>query len=120
MPAISFPPVAMPFVLVGLAALPVLAPVPVAAALLVVTCCVWPREGSATFPSTSHPPGVELGQAGGVRLGEYAELGVPVGVKVAHWACKLEKSGETGVGVPVLEKPSWMPEATTVAETSGP
>ena len=124
MPAISFPPLALPFfVLVALAALPVALPVavPVLLAVLPLTCCVWPTLGNLTSPSTSHPPAVLLGQAGGVRVdGLYAEDATPVGVKVFHCDCKFVKSGDTGVGVPVREIPAWTPEATTVAATVAP
>jgi len=124
MPAISFPPLALPFfVLVALAALPVALPVavPVLLAALPLTCCVWPTLGNLTSPSTSHPPAVLLGQAGGVRVdGLYAEDATPVGVKVFHCDCKFVKSGDTGVGVPVREMPAWTPEATTVAATVVP
>jgi hypothetical protein len=85
-PAISFPPFALPFVLDGLAALPVAVPVDAdpAAVPVPLTCNVCPTLGNFTSPSTSHPPAVELGHAGGVKLGEYAELATPVGVRVAH------------------------------------
>jgi hypothetical protein len=43
-----------------------------------------------------------------------------VGVRVAHWDCRFEKSGETGVGVPVREMPATTPEAMTVGFVSGP
>src|SRR6476469_9573424 len=71
MPAISFPPLAAPFlVLVASAAEPV--PVGVVLDVVVVlppTCCVCPTVGSLTSPSTNQPPAVELGQAGGVKVG---------------------------------------------------
>ena len=50
---------------------------------------VWIILGSAISPSTNQPPAVELGHAGGVKVGEYAELATPVGGKVAHWLCRL-------------------------------
>lgn len=72
MPAISLPPLALPFfVAVGEAADPVALPVGVLVLLgapLLETCCVSPTEGNATFPWTNHPPAVELGQAGGVKV----------------------------------------------------
>jgi hypothetical protein len=106
-PAISLPPEALdPFVDVAEADEPVAVPVKLALALEAPVPAVaraWPSVGSATLPSTNQPPAVELGQAGAVRLGVYAELGVPVGVRVFHCACRLEKSGEIGVGVPVRE-----------------
>jgi len=39
--------------------------------------------------STNQPPAVELGQAGGIRDGVYAELATPVGLRVFHAFCKL-------------------------------
>jgi len=44
----------------------------------------WLSVGSAGFPLTNQPEAVDVGQAGGVMLGVYSELGVPVGVKVDH------------------------------------
>lgn len=87
-PAISFPPFAPPFfVLDGCDALVVAVPVLAAAALPVESVC--PILGSFTSPSTSQPPAVEVGHAGGVNVGEYAELATPVGVRVAHWLCRF-------------------------------
>jgi hypothetical protein len=87
-PAISFPPFAPPFfVLDACGALVVAVPVLAAPALPVESVC--PILGNLTSPSTNQPPGVELGQAGGVSVGAYAELATPVGVKVAHWLCKF-------------------------------
>jgi hypothetical protein len=45
-----------------------------------------PRVGSSMSQSIGQPavPDVELGHAGGEKNGVYRELGVPVGVKVAH------------------------------------
>jgi hypothetical protein len=110
MPAISLPPLALPFfVLVAEAADPVALPVAVPVllgALPLLTCRVWPTLGNATSPSTNQPPAVLLGQAGGVKVGEYAEDATPVGVRVAHCDCRFVKSGETGVGVPVREMPA--------------
>lgn len=76
-----------------------------------VTPCA-PRVGRAELGSTSQPP-LAAGQLGVERfmLATYAEEGVPVGVMVAHWACKLLKSGCTGVGVPSrtnLVRVSWI------------
>ena len=62
---------------------------------------VWPRVGNEALASTVQPLAVVAGQAGRVlELSVYAERGVPVGVRVAHWLLRLLKSGETGVGVP--------------------
>jgi hypothetical protein len=88
MPAISLPPEALdPFVEVAEAEEPVAVPVELAgfAAAVAEVARTSPSVGNATLPSTNQPPAVELGQAGAVRLGVYAELGVPVGVRVAHW-----------------------------------
>lgn len=66
----------------------------------------WPSVGRAALGSTSQPVGVGVGQAGTVNLeaeAAYAEEATPVGWRVAHWACRFEKSGETGVGVPWRE-----------------
>ena len=101
-------------------ALPVAVPVLLGALPLLLTCWVWPTLGSLTSPSTNHPPAVELGQAGGVREGEYAEDATPVGVRVSHCDCRLVKSGAMGVGVPVREMPASTPDATTVAATVDP
>jgi hypothetical protein len=89
MPAISFPPLEPDFlVLLGVA--PELVGVPVAAAPEASVLNVCPMLGSLTSPSTSHPPGVEVGHAGGVNVPvAYAELATPVGVKVAHCDCKF-------------------------------
>jgi hypothetical protein len=88
-PAISLPPFEPDFLVAVLWALEVVA-VAVAAAPEASVLSVCPRLGSATSPFTSQPPAVEVGQAGGDKLGVYAELAVPVGVRVAHWACKFE------------------------------
>lgn len=94
--------------LVGEAAVPVPVAVPVgeAVVLVVPVARVWPRLGSLTFPSTSQPPAVEDGQAGGVNEGLYAELATPVGVNDLHCFWRLVKSGATGVGVPRREIPA--------------
>ena len=69
-PAISLPPFALPFVLEGLAALPVAVAVCDATLGPVeLTSNVWPTLGSFTSPSTNQPPAVELGHAGGVKDG---------------------------------------------------
>ncbi len=82
-PAISFPPFALPFfVLDACGALVVAVPVLAAPALLVESVC--PILGSLTSPATNQPPAVDVGQAGGVSDGEYAELATPVGARVAH------------------------------------
>jgi hypothetical protein len=63
----------------------------------------WPIVGNAALGSTFQPVGVCEGQAGPVKLeaeAAYAEEATPVGERVAHWACRFEKSGDTGVGVP--------------------
>jgi len=92
MPAISLPPEALdPFVDVAEAEEPVAVPVELELELALEAAVAevartWPSVGSATLPSTNQPPAVELGQAGAVRLGVYAELGVPVGVRVFHCA----------------------------------
>jgi hypothetical protein len=65
-----------------------------------------PSVGRAALGSTSQPVGVGVGQAGTVNPeaeAAYAEEATPVGWRVAHWACRFEKSGETGVGVPWRE-----------------
>ena len=124
-PAISLPPLALPFfVVVADAAEPVALDVTLAVLLaavpLLLICWVCPTLGSATSPSTNHPPAVLLGHAGGVRLGEYADEATPVGVRVAHWDWRFVKSGATGVGIPVREIPASTPDATTVASTVEP
>jgi hypothetical protein len=63
----------------------------------------WPIVGKAELGSTFQPVGVCVGQAGPVKLeaeAAYAEEATPVGERVAHWAWRFEKSGDTGVGVP--------------------
>jgi len=121
MPAISLPPFAPPFfVLVGLAALPVPVGAEVDVAVALPVCWVCPTLGSATSPSTSHPPAVLDGQAGGELEGVYAESAMPVGVFVAHCDCKLVKSGATGVGTPPRENPPSIFVAVAVAATVGP
>jgi hypothetical protein len=69
MPAISLPPLAPPFfVLDAEGELVVAVPVAAAPALLAERVC--PTLGSLTSPSTNQPPAVELGHAGGVKVGE--------------------------------------------------
>lgn len=115
MPAISLLPDALPLVLDGLAADPVgeelLAAVVVGTPPLASSTC--PMLGNWTLPLTSQPPAVEAGHAGAVRSGVYAELGVPVGVRVAHCFERLEKSGWMGVGVPLRTTPP--PDAVAAA-----
>lgn len=58
--------------------------------------------GSATFPLTSQAlvPVLLVGQVLVDRLPvSISEEDIPVGVSVAHWVLRFEKSGETGVGV---------------------
>lgn len=49
-----------------------------------------------------------------------SELMMPVGLSVAHCAFKLEKSGDTGVGVPCRVKPSAMLLPVAVGSAGGP
>lgn len=49
-----------------------------------------------------------------------SELLMPVGLSVAHCDFKLEKSGDTGVGVPCLVKPATMLLPVAVGSTGGP
>ncbi len=108
MPAISFPPLALPFfVLVadGAEPVPLAVDVPVLVGTLELMLSVSPILGKATSPATNHPPAVLLGQAGGVKLGVYAEEATPVGVSVAHCDWRFVKSGVIGIGVPVTENP---------------
>ena len=60
-----------------------------------------PSVGRAALGSTVHPPEA-AGQLGAERfmLAVYWAEATPVGVTEAHCACKLLKSGCTGVGVP--------------------
>ena len=60
-----------------------------------------PRVGRAALGSTVHPPDA-AGQLGVERfiLAVYCAETTPVGVADAHAACRLLKSGCTGVGVP--------------------
>lgn len=47
-----------------------------------------PRVGSGTSPLTCHP-NVELGQAGGLSLGVYADSATPVGLMFFHCLARL-------------------------------
>lgn len=92
---------AAPVLVALLAAVPVLVPVPPAVMLeRTAASNVWPSVGSATAPLTSHTSDVKPGHSGAERDGVYADFLTPVGVRVAHWLFRLEKSGETGVGLP--------------------
>ena len=89
-PAISLPPLALPFFVAvadALDAVPVgVAPVPVARLRL------WPTVGNGGFPLINQPPGVDDGHVGGVRLladAEYVESATPDGLRVAHWLFKF-------------------------------
>jgi hypothetical protein len=89
MPAISLLPEALPFVAVAEADEAVAdavgeLPAAVPAAVAPEVIRTWLIVGSLALGSTSQPPAVEAGQAGGVTLGVYSELGVPVGVRVFH------------------------------------
>jgi hypothetical protein len=98
-----------------------------------------PRVGSATFPLTNHPPGVDVGHAGVEIEGVYAASETPVGDRVFHWldlsspnvsncssvvikfgtrpramtsgkvAYKFVKSGRIAVGVPLRTVPPGEP-----------
>lgn len=64
----------------------------------------WPIVGNAALAFTVQAlvPAEEVGHGGAVVLtvAAYdAEL-TPVGFRVAHWFCRLVKSGAIGVGVP--------------------
>ena len=77
MPAISLPPVAVPFVAdaEGEEVVPDAAEAAAAAAVGVggLRERLWPRVGRAGLPSTSHPSAVEDGQAGAESLVAWAE-----------------------------------------------
>lgn len=77
-----------------------------------------PNVGIATSPSSPHPPDSLVGHAGGLKLGEYEALGVPVGVSVAQWLWRFVKSGVMGVGVPVRVYPPWTALSVVVAAAS--
>lgn len=85
-----------------------------------------PTVGSATLGSNVHPlaPAVADGQDGGVieeAEAAYADEATPLGDKVAHCAWRLEKSGDTGVGVPWRVYPSMtLVPSMTVAPANGP
>lgn len=86
----------------------------------------WPIVGSGAVGLTVQAlvPDPDDGQGGGVRLeaeAAYADEAIPLGVKVAHWACRLVKSGSMGVGVPWRVYPSTtlLPELT-VEPANGP
>lgn len=49
-----------------------------------------------------------------------SELMMPVGLSVAHCDFRLEKSGDTGVGVPRMVKPAIMSLPVAVGSTGGP
>lgn len=62
---------------------------------------VCPIDGNATLPETSQPD-VAAGQSRVLKVAVSKSLfWTPVGVRVAHCALRLAKSGVTGVGVPV-------------------
>lgn len=64
----------------------------------------WPMVGNGALGSMVQAlvPAVEEGHAGGVvfSVAAYADNPTPVGFNVAHWLCRLVKSGAIGVGVP--------------------
>ncbi len=83
---------------------------------------VSPRLGREAVGLTIQPIGVVAGHAIGFRLlaeAEYADNAVPVGWRVAQWLFRLLKSGEIGVGVPDLVKPS-RAAVLLVGSTDGP
>ena len=94
MPATSLPTGAAAFELVGLAAA---GPPPV---LLAWPLNVAPTCGRLTSPCSSHTPGVNAGQGGGVTLGLYAADETELGLTAAQVLLSLLKSGLTGVGEP--------------------
>lgn len=85
------------------------------------TSNVCPIDGKATLPETSQPDDVAAGQSRVVRVAVSKSLfWTPVGVRVAHCVLRFEKSGDTGVGVPVRVKPPTIPEPVAVAAADGP
>lgn len=93
----------------------------VAAEPVAETSNVCPIDGNATSPETSQPDDVAAGQSRVVRVAVSKSLfWTPVGVRVAHCALRFEKSGDTGVGVPVRVNPATIPEPVAVAATEGP